>query len=78
MRFKEAIWFRNKILLLAEEFYKRAKETNDIDLLTNKEILEFDPLCGDDKEVIQIRIFYGTREEGVKRGYSIKKIMEFE
>jgi len=60
--FEEMIKARNDLLNAAEKFNEIHKDKD--------EDYTFKPMCGQGKKVIQIKVFYGTREEGIKRGYT--------
>ena len=58
---------RNILLNAAEKYYKTWDEGDP--KYKDSEYLTFDPNCGQGKKIIHVKIFYGTRNEGVLRGY---------
>jgi hypothetical protein len=67
MEFKELIRLRNKLLLAAREFHEANKDLGGN--TAEGETYTFDPNCGRSREIIHVKVFYGTRDEGTIRGY---------
>jgi hypothetical protein len=69
MSFEDGIFIRNRLLYFAEQYYKHWKSVEDGYYLRDNEMLAFDPMCSPNKRIIHIKVFYGTRDEGVEKGY---------
>lgn len=65
--FKKSIDIRNRLLRAAKDFYEDLK-TWDV-TMHDDEFHTFEPLFKPNDSIIQIKVFYGTRDEGVLRGY---------
>lgn len=64
--FGEIIKIRNNLLYWAKKEHDWHKKE---DYLNDGECHTFEPLFKPDDKIIQVKIFYGTRDEGVLKGY---------
>lgn len=69
MSFEEGIKVRNNLLFWAEKFYKHWHEGDKRYISKDGEYHTFEPMCGGDKKIIHVKVFYGSRDDGVMRGY---------
>jgi len=65
--FRKLIEVRNILLNAAEKYYKAWNEGDP--RYKSDEYLTFDPNCGEDKKIIHVKVFFGTRDKGVLKGY---------